>query len=80
MSATINIGLFQQYFKGQAPVIQVPGRLFPIQVQYLPISPEERVTKTGKMNPTPYLSILQLGDGKYKVDDRGDLLMFLRLK
>ena len=32
MSATINIALFQQYFQGQAPVIQVPGRLFPIQV------------------------------------------------
>lgn len=77
MSATINIGLFQQYFQGQAPVIQVPGRLFPIQVQYLPISAEERVTKTGKMNPSPYLRILQLIDGKYKPDDRGDLLMFL---
>jgi HrpA-like RNA helicase len=77
MSATINIGLFQQYFQGQAPVIQVPGRLFPIQVQYLPIVPEERVTKTGKMNPSPYLRILQLIDGKYKVEERGDLLMFL---
>jgi len=32
MSATINISLFQQYFQDQAPVIQVPGRLFPIQV------------------------------------------------
>lgn len=41
MSATINIGLFQQYFQGQAPVIQVPGRLYPIHVQYMPISAEE---------------------------------------
>lgn len=77
MSATINIGLFQQYFQGQAPVIQVPGRLFPIQVQYKPIAAEERVTKTGKMNPSPYLRILQLIDGKYKIDERGDLLIFL---
>jgi hypothetical protein len=46
-------------------------------VQYLPIVPEERVTKTGKMNPSPYLRILQLIDGKYKVEERGDLLMFL---
>lgn len=31
MSATINIKLFSNYFGG-APVLQVPGRLFPIQV------------------------------------------------
>ena len=31
MSATINIKLFSDYFSG-APVLQVPGRLFPIQV------------------------------------------------
>lgn len=31
MSATINIKLFSDYF-GSAPVLQVPGRLFPIQV------------------------------------------------
>lgn len=31
MSATINIKLFSEYFD-QAPVLQVPGRLFPIQV------------------------------------------------
>lgn len=32
MSATINIRLFADYFGG-APVIQVPGRLFPITVR-----------------------------------------------
>lgn len=31
MSATINISLFSSYF-GNAPVVQVPGRLFPITV------------------------------------------------
>lgn len=31
MSATINIKLFSNYFN-DAPVLQVPGRLFPIQV------------------------------------------------
>lgn len=31
MSATINIKLFSDYFSS-APVLQVPGRLFPIQV------------------------------------------------
>lgn len=32
MSATINIKLFSSYFNS-APVLQVPGRLFPIQVR-----------------------------------------------
>lgn len=32
MSATINIKLFSSYFNN-APVLQVPGRLFPIQVR-----------------------------------------------
>lgn len=47
------------------------------QVQYLPVSAEERVTKTGKMNPSPYLRILQLIDSKYPTSERGDLLIFL---
>lgn len=37
MSATINIKLFSSYFSS-APVLQVPGRLFPIQVRK--ISPD----------------------------------------
>ena len=32
MSATINIELFQEYFANAAPVVKVPGRLYPIQV------------------------------------------------
>nr|XP_058901721.1 probable ATP-dependent RNA helicase DHX34 isoform X3 [Kogia breviceps] len=35
MSATINISLFSSYF-GNAPVVQVPGRLFPITVFDVP--------------------------------------------
>lgn len=35
MSATINISLFSSYF-GRAPVVQVPGRLFPITVSAAP--------------------------------------------
>ena len=34
MSATINIELFAQYFGG-APVVQVPGRSYPISVRRL---------------------------------------------
>ena len=35
MSATVNTSLFSAYF-GQAPVVQVPGRLFPITVSAPP--------------------------------------------
>lgn len=36
MSATINIELFSGYFD-KAPVIQVPGRLYPIELEYVPL-------------------------------------------
>ncbi|KAM8952308.1 putative ATP-dependent RNA helicase DHX34 [Pelodytes ibericus] len=76
MSATINIKLFSGYFD-QAPVLQVPGRLFPIQVIYQPIPKEEATSKTEKMDPRPYLRVLQAIDQKYPADERGDLLIFL---
>lgn len=36
MSATINLELFTNYFEN-APVIQVPGRLYPIELEYMPV-------------------------------------------
>ncbi|CAH2313941.1 probable ATP-dependent RNA helicase DHX34 [Pelobates cultripes] len=76
MSATINIKLFSGYFD-QAPVLQVPGRLFPIQVIYQPVPQEEAASKTEKLDPRPFLRVLQAIDHKYPVDERGDLLIFL---
>ncbi|XP_072551795.1 probable ATP-dependent RNA helicase DHX34 [Salminus brasiliensis] len=76
MSATINIKLFSGYF-GDAPVLQVPGRLFPIQVIYQPIPPEEQVSKSEKLDPRPYLRVLQGIDQRYPAEERGDLLLFL---
>ncbi|KAM3874757.1 putative ATP-dependent RNA helicase DHX34 [Diretmus argenteus] len=76
MSATINIKLFSSYFDG-APVLQVPGRLFPIQVIYQPIPPEEQPSRSEKMDPRPYLRILQAVDNRYPPEERGDLLLFL---
>ena len=75
MSATINIKLFQDYFNGEAPVIQVPGRLFPIQLKYMPVPSIEQ--GTDRLNPAPYVRILQLIDQKYPPNERGDLLRFL---
>ncbi|XP_022092525.1 probable ATP-dependent RNA helicase DHX34 [Acanthaster planci] len=76
MSATINIGLFSGYFD-KAPVIQVPGRLFPIKLEYAPISIEEQSSKSEKLDPRPYLRIMQQIDMKYPATERGDLLIFL---
>ncbi|XP_060929215.1 probable ATP-dependent RNA helicase DHX34 [Limanda limanda] len=76
MSATINIKLFSNYFSS-APVLQVPGRLFPIQVIYQPIPTEEQPTRTEKLDPRPYLRILQGIDQRYPPEERGDLLLFL---
>ncbi|KAJ3399434.1 DEAH (Asp-Glu-Ala-His) box polypeptide 34, partial [Chytriomyces hyalinus] len=39
MSATINATLFSKYFN--APIIEIPGRMFPVKIEYLPIEPEE---------------------------------------
>ncbi|XP_053908950.1 probable ATP-dependent RNA helicase DHX34 [Cuculus canorus] len=81
MSATINISLFSSYFGG-APVLQVPGRIFPITVIYQPIPKEEASVsgKSGKperLDPLPYLRVLQTIDHKYPPEERGDLLVFL---
>ncbi|KAJ3371791.1 DEAH (Asp-Glu-Ala-His) box polypeptide 34 [Kappamyces sp. JEL0680] len=36
MSATINTSLFSRYFDS-APIIQVPGRMFPVSITYIPV-------------------------------------------
>ncbi|XP_078482646.1 putative ATP-dependent RNA helicase DHX34 isoform X1 [Ciona intestinalis] len=76
MSATINLELFCKYFE-DSPVIQVPGRLYPIQVKYHPISLEDKGNKSSKLDPRPYIRILQKIDKKYPSSERGDLLIFL---
>uniref|UniRef100_A0A8D0B4S7 DExH-box helicase 34 n=1 Tax=Salvator merianae TaxID=96440 RepID=A0A8D0B4S7_SALMN len=77
MSATINIQLFANYF-GDAPVVQVPGRLFPVTVLYEPLCLEE--TACGhkeRLDTRPFLRILQAIDHKYPPEEKGDLLIFL---
>ncbi|XP_058136471.1 LOW QUALITY PROTEIN: probable ATP-dependent RNA helicase DHX34 [Dasypus novemcinctus] len=76
MSATINISLFSSYF-GSAPVVQVPGRLFPITVVYQPQEAEPAASKSEKLDPRPYLRVLEAIDNKYPPEERGDLLVFL---
>ncbi|XP_040833808.1 probable ATP-dependent RNA helicase DHX34 [Ochotona curzoniae] len=76
MSATINIALFSSYF-GDAPVVQVPGRLFPIKVVYQPQEAEPATSKSEKLDPRPFLRVLEAIDKKYPPEERGDLLVFL---
>uniref|UniRef100_A0A8C6CJT5 Probable ATP-dependent RNA helicase DHX34 n=1 Tax=Moschus moschiferus TaxID=68415 RepID=A0A8C6CJT5_MOSMO len=76
MSATINISLFSSYF-GNAPVVQVPGRLFPITVVYQPPEAEPTTSKSEKLDPRPFLRVLEAIDNKYPPEERGDLLVFL---
>ncbi|KAJ3333575.1 DEAH (Asp-Glu-Ala-His) box polypeptide 34 [Blyttiomyces sp. JEL0837] len=40
MSATINAELFSKYFN--APVIEVPGRVYPVKIEYMPIDEPDR--------------------------------------
>jgi len=74
MSATINLKLFSDYFNGTAPVIQVPGRLYPITLQYHAVP---MVEQGDRLNPAPYIRVLQMIDAKYPANERGDLLIFL---
>ncbi|XP_059177423.1 probable ATP-dependent RNA helicase DHX34 isoform X2 [Physella acuta] len=75
MSATININLFSHYFH-DAPVIKVPGRLYPIELEYCPIRKDDK-KESKRLDPTPYLRIMQRIDHKYPSSERGDLLIFL---
>ena len=68
MSATINLELFSSYFS-EAPVISVPGRLYPITLQYIPISIEEQGSKLERLDPSPFLRVMQLIDHKYPADE-----------
>ncbi|KAL6256792.1 hypothetical protein P5V15_011732 [Pogonomyrmex californicus] len=78
MSATINIELFNNYFaKENVKLIEVPGRLYPIQVFYRPVTVEDLRYKNDRFNPSPYVQIMQIIDQKYSADEKGDLLIFL---
>lgn len=71
MSATINIKLFADYFADEkVRVIEVPGRLFPIKLHYMPqlndpTAAQGRQSKAERLSPEPYIQIMQLIDNKY---------------
>lgn len=47
------------------------------KVTYQPIPPEEQASRSEKLDPRPYLRILQGIDQRYPPEERGDLLLFL---
>lgn len=83
MSATININLFANFFDEEnAKIIEVPGRLYPIKLHYMPhlMNPNLRLeskSKSERLNPEPYIQILSMIDKKYPKEEKGDLLIFM---
>lgn len=78
MSATINLKLFSEYFaRENVEVVEVPGRLYPIDVKYRPIVKDPFERKRDRFDCTPYLQIIQMIDDKYPPHQKGDLLVFL---
>lgn len=82
MSATVNVNLFAQYFS--APVMQIPGRLHPIKVEYCPPKNAADVAARAgtqrrhpQLDPTPYLQLMQRIDHQYSSAERGDVLVFV---
>ncbi|CAH8840099.1 unnamed protein product [Trichobilharzia szidati] len=76
MSATINVNTFSKFFN-DCPIIQVPGRLYPIDLHYIPLSPVEMADTSDRIDPAPYIRLLRRIDFTYPATERGDLLIFL---
>lgn len=60
---------FAEYFsEEEAHVIEVPGRLYPIKLHYMPQVQEfggGRQSRAERLSPEPYIQIMQLIDNKY---------------
>lgn len=64
-------------FLSCSPQSRIFFLLFCFQVIYQPIPPEEQPSRSEKLDPRPYLRILQGIDQRYPPEERGDLLLFL---
>jgi pre-mRNA-splicing factor ATP-dependent RNA helicase DHX15/PRP43 len=65
MSATLNAEKFQEFFEG-APLLSVPGRLFPVEVFFTQVAEEDYLEATVK-------TVLQI----HAFEEPGDILVFL---
>lgn len=55
----------------------MPGRLYPITLKYCPLTPAEQAASLERIDPAPYVRLLQHIDNTYSISERGDLLVFL---
>ncbi len=72
-SATINTKQFSEFFDN-APIVSIDGRLFPVEVKYIPFSFSECYETTGY---SEYKKICELVYEEYLDPDGGDVLVFL---
>ncbi|KAH8373855.1 hypothetical protein KR200_009977 [Drosophila serrata] len=89
MSATINVELFHNYFREEgAKLVQVPGRLYPIKLRYMPppalelkagqaAAASKRSQGSTRIDPAPFVQVLSLIDQQYPTSERGDVLIFV---
>ena len=73
-SATIDTGKFSRHFD-DAPVIEVSGRGYPVEVVYQPLSDESENTEHGDRDL--YQGIAEAVRRLNRTDPRGDVLVFL---
>jgi ATP-dependent helicase HrpA len=71
-SATINTELFSRHFDG-APVIEVSGRLYPVEIRYRPVQAEDEDTREDAMEQ----AIVDAVDEVSRLSREGDILIFL---
>ena len=65
MSATLNAERFQQYFEG-APLLDVPGRMFPVEIFYTPEPEKDYLIAAIR-------TVIQI----HVIEEEGDILLFL---
>lgn len=65
MSATMDADKFQDYFEG-APLLDVPGRMFPVEVYYTPEPEDDYLVSAIK-------TVVQI----HVLEEPGDILLFL---
>jgi len=75
-SATLDSQLFSNYFN-DAPVLQIPGRMFPVEVKHLPLegSSGDMAISSGKYADAVVKTALEIHNNSKS--DSGDILCFL---
>jgi ATP-dependent helicase HrpA len=71
-SATIDPQRFSRHFD-EAPIIEVSGRMYPVEVRYRPVQAEE----DDEEDPTILEAIIEAVAEIEAIDGRGDILIFL---